>query len=372
MTRDDLLGLLAHDNVQAFLRVLRAGETNQDGSAYTVLFGGGRFDSVEDHPRARFYEKNDEFIKNGKKDYTTAAGAYQIVESTWDPIARQYGLNDFGPTNQDIAAVALIHRRGALEDVIAGRFDEAVRKCNREWASLPGSPYGQPTRSLADARKTYREYGGCFAEETRAGPVVGTPAPTVPRKGVAMPAPIAIAAIQAFLPAIVGLIPKLGSLFGSGSEVQQRNVAAASMVGEAIVAATGAPNLQAAVERMQDDPECLRAASAAIDDLWPVIGEAGGGGIKAARDFAAAGGPATGKWTSPPSPQFILSIALLGLVYMAMANITGLFGFQEWTAENRSNVLFLIVGTAIGAVTGFWFGTSHSSQRKDQLLGSRQ
>jgi hypothetical protein len=115
-----------------------------------------------------------------------------------------------------------------------------------------------------------------------------------------------------------------------------------------------------------------RGTDFTIDDLWPVIGEAGGGGIKAARDFAAAGGPATGKWTSPPSPQFILSIALLGLVYMAMANITGLFGFQEWTAENRSNVLFLIVGTAIGAVTGFWFGTSHSSQRKDQLLGSRQ
>ena len=182
-----------------------------------------------------------------------------------------------------------------------------------------------------------------------------------------MPAPIAIAAIQAFLPQIVALIPKLGALFGSGSEVQQRNVAAATMVGEALVKATESDNLQAAVERMAADPAALAAASAAIDDLWPVIGEAGGGGIKAAREFASAGTP-SGSWTAPPSPQFFLSIALLGLVYMAMANITGVYGFQDWTAENRSNVLFLIVGTAIGAVTGFWFGTSHSSQRKDSLL----
>jgi len=36
--------------------------------------------------------------------------------------------------------------------VKAGRFDAAVAKCAKEWASLPGSPYGQPVKTLDQAR----------------------------------------------------------------------------------------------------------------------------------------------------------------------------------------------------------------------------
>jgi muramidase (phage lysozyme) len=52
--------------------------------------------------------------------------------------------------------------------VIAGNFQEAVRKCAREWASLPGSPYGQPMRTLAQALETYASYGGDISEDTTA------------------------------------------------------------------------------------------------------------------------------------------------------------------------------------------------------------
>lgn len=138
-------------NVRAFLRVIRVGEGTQDDGGYQRLFGGGKFDGWADHPR----------VKVQKSGYTsTAAGAYQFLSSTWDETAAALGLRDFSPQSQDKAAVARIAYRGALDDVIAGRFEAAIEKCGKEWASLPGSPYGQPTITMARALGVYRAFGG--------------------------------------------------------------------------------------------------------------------------------------------------------------------------------------------------------------------
>lgn len=337
MTRDDLLTFLQNGNVQAFLRLIRQGESSQDDSAYSVMFGGNHFDSFADHPR----------IKNTVGRLTSsAAGAYQFLAGTWDEMAAKYGLSDFSPINQDCAAVGLIARRGALNAVVNGSVYEAIRLCGKEWASLPGSAYGQPTQKLEKAIAVYREYGGTVAT----GPA---PVATPERKIMAPLIPI-------LLETLAPLIPQLGTMFAKG-EVAQRNVAAAKIVADKVTEAVGAVNLQEAVEKVQSDPDALKAAKEAVALVAMEIGEVGGG-VAEAR-----------KLVSPESsmlknPQFWLSILLLGLVYMAMSNIIGLIGYQGWTPENRSNVVFLIVGTAIGAVTGFWFGTSLSSQRKDAAL----
>lgn len=147
-------------NLQAFLAMIRYAEGTSGANGYRTLFGGGLFTSFTDHPRVKVLETRDEFVRNGKRDYTTAAGAYQILASTWDDVRGILGLPDFSPASQDRAAAFLIRRRGALADVYAGRFDEAVKKCNKEWASLPGSPYGQPVKSLTDVRRVYVSSGG--------------------------------------------------------------------------------------------------------------------------------------------------------------------------------------------------------------------
>lgn len=145
---------VAHPNVQAFLRVIRRGEGTAGPDGYRTLFGGGLFNGYADHPR----------IKVSKSGYTsTAAGAYQFLQSTWDETKRVMGLPDFTPASQDRAAVGRIVYRGALEDVKAGRFEQAIRKVAREWASMPGSPYGQPVISMATAKNTYTAAGGAFA-----------------------------------------------------------------------------------------------------------------------------------------------------------------------------------------------------------------
>lgn len=154
-----LIDALTHPNVQAFAMVVRVGEGTDDQDGYRRMFGGALFDSFDDHPRKLHCFK----LRKGGELCSTAAGAYQFLEPTWDGVALDYGLLDFTPKSQDIGFAALLVRRKALEDVIAGRFEDAVRKCNREWASLPESPYGQPTRTMADAGLTYLEHGGIVA-----------------------------------------------------------------------------------------------------------------------------------------------------------------------------------------------------------------
>ncbi len=142
---------VAHPNVQAMLRVIRRGEGTADEAGYRRLFGGQLFSGYADHPRT----------KVSKSGYTsTGAGAYQFLSSTWDETARVMGLADFSPRNQDWGAVGRMAYRGALDDVKAGRFEAAIRKIAREWASMPGSPYGQPVISMETARTVYVNAGG--------------------------------------------------------------------------------------------------------------------------------------------------------------------------------------------------------------------
>jgi len=154
-----LVDALEQPNVQAFLRVIRAGEGTTDADGYRRMFGGAHFDSFADHPRVVHTFK----LKKGGSLSSSAAGAYQFLERTWDELVAEYGFSDFTPKTQDLAAVALLVRRKALADIIAGRFQKAVRKCNREWASLPESPYGQPTKTMDQAVAIYADHGGAFA-----------------------------------------------------------------------------------------------------------------------------------------------------------------------------------------------------------------
>lgn len=149
---------VAHPNVQAFLRVIRRGEGTADEAGYRRMFGGELFSSFADHPRKKITKP---FA--GRKITSSAAGAYQFLESTWDETARLMSLVDFSPASQDRAAVGRVAARGALEDVKAGRFDLAIKKVSKEWASMPGSPYGQPVISLATARAVYTSAGGAIA-----------------------------------------------------------------------------------------------------------------------------------------------------------------------------------------------------------------
>ena len=138
-------------NLRAFLLMIQYAEGTFGHDAYRTLFGGQLFSGFADHPA----------IAITKAGITsTAAGAYQILYRTWDGLRQSIRLDDFSPANQDKAAIELIRRRGALEDVLAGRFTTAVEKCRKEWASLPGAGYGQPERNMDTLTAMYESAGG--------------------------------------------------------------------------------------------------------------------------------------------------------------------------------------------------------------------
>ncbi|MDP7716943.1 hypothetical protein QWI39_00535 [Acinetobacter baumannii] len=143
-TRENFEKLLGSPNVQKMLDLIANAEGVQHG--YNTLFGNERLDDLSNHPNIKKqFKQTDGQIKN-----TTAAGRYQFLSDTWNGVAKQLGLKDFSPKNQDIAAVALLAQNGALPSVLKGDFKTAVQKSGSTWASLPSSPYAQPKRSWKD------------------------------------------------------------------------------------------------------------------------------------------------------------------------------------------------------------------------------
>ena len=350
MTRDDLLHALQDNNVQAFLRVIRAGESSQDESAYTILYGGSHFQGFADHPR---------ILNVAKGIPSTAAGAYQFLAKTWDSLVKQYHFPDFSPISQDCAAVALIAERGALQPIKEGRLDEAIQRCSRVWASLPGSQYGQPTLSKARAREVYEAHGGRVAGADPVGEVHQEPAPSLWEK-VKM-API----IPIVLEGLSALIPALSNLgFGSGSEVAKRNVAAGAIVADKLVEVTKAVNLQEAAEKIANDPELLDRAKQVVGEVVMSLNEVGGG-IPAART-AAFNPDQVPPWKNP---AVWVAAAVLPLVYLVAVAVLFGVGGQSWSDDIKTLFVTAVVTGALGSVTGFFLGSSMGSQRKDALLG---
>ena len=146
-------------NEQAFLKTIGFSEIGRDllahsDDGYNVLFGNCLFQSYADHPRKTI-------TVNG---YTsTAAGKYQILDRYYDHYRIQLNLPDFSPHSQDLIALQLIKECHATEDIKEGRFEDAILKCNSRWASLPNSPYGQHTNTMAHLKAYYENVGGLLA-----------------------------------------------------------------------------------------------------------------------------------------------------------------------------------------------------------------
>jgi muramidase (phage lysozyme) len=151
-------------NKAAFLAALRYAEGTTGDEGYRALFGWRRgngkvFNDFSSHPKVYFDYTN----LKGKTIKTSAAGAYQILYSTFTTLSKKYGFSSFYPADQDEMALALISEKGALADVEAGRFAVAVRKVRKIWASLPDSDVDQPTRTYAQVENAYLQAGGQIA-----------------------------------------------------------------------------------------------------------------------------------------------------------------------------------------------------------------
>ena len=236
MTLSDLKRLLANTNVAAFLRVIRERESSQDDSAYTVLNGGAHFESFAEHP-----------YKGQRTPPGKAAGAYQFIASTWGDVEQQYAMPDFGPASQDAGAVARLIYRGALEDVLAGRFAAAVARCRHEWTSLPGASESSTSWTMDKALAVYRKWGGRTDDEVSA----------LRREGRNQPMPA----------------PAPGMPSNQPTEGHMGGLAAAGLIGQLLQTVVGAfaPVARAKVEEAAGKVTDAAGAKALADGLMGVL-----------------------------------------------------------------------------------------------------
>lgn len=158
-------------NVNAFLALLRG--PFEGGGRYDLLYHTPHSDPLYDpanpltfsdfstHPNVHIPFTDP---RTGKPNYSTAAGAYQILYRTWKGLTMVPGApQDFSPASQDWFAVALLKGCGALAPLMAGDVETAIRLASPVWASLPYSTSKQANHSYAQAVALYRQYGGTVA-----------------------------------------------------------------------------------------------------------------------------------------------------------------------------------------------------------------
>lgn len=361
MTRDELRSALQHPNVRAFLRVIREGESSQTDSAYRIMYGGGFFSSFSDHPRQKV---------TAHGITSSAAGAYQFLERTWDGLVAKYGFPDFSPECQDEAAVALIAGRGALQDLLRGDLSEVLDKCSYEWASLPPGRYGQPT---LDAKRVYNTYEKWLAPSVP----IPIPEPVAPEPEKTMPFPLSIiaAAAEALLPTVIDLFR------GHGSKTSVRNADVIEKAGPALVeiakTVSGQQGVAEAVQDILDSPSKSAAFRKAVEiDLDRLVGmieratkidddsrdKAAARAAKDTQDFA----------------MLLIGRQFTLLAALAAATVVAFMLALYFKASNEILVGLMVLFTGlVNATSSKWatmieyrFGSSSGSAAKDEIIAA--
>ncbi|OOF53892.1 glycoside hydrolase family 24 protein [Rodentibacter genomosp. 2] len=146
ITLEDLENFYQHKNARAYLDLLAYMEGVQHG--YHTTYGNKRVEDLSQHPGVVWGKTGD--------GITTATGRYQFTKTTWDRLQKQFGFKDFGERSQDLAALALIAEKGAMQDILNGDIVKANYKLRNIWASLPDnkSPH-QSQKSYSEVNKKW-------------------------------------------------------------------------------------------------------------------------------------------------------------------------------------------------------------------------
>ena len=147
-----------------------------ESPGYDVMYGGGRFDPAQGHPNQPVR------ITRGpnRGRNSTAAGRYQFLHGTWQQVAADEGLTDFGPESQDKGAWALAvnnYRTQTGRDLLADlrdprRAGEIGSALGGTWTSLPGGIEAGTNES-----RFGREYRQNLERQRATAPRQATPAP---------------------------------------------------------------------------------------------------------------------------------------------------------------------------------------------------
>lgn len=114
------------DNVTAMLDLIAYAE----GADYDVMYTGQRFTDFSKHP---------EKLLCANAICSDAAGKYQFLSTTWNPLKSRLKLPDFSPASQDKAAIQLMKDNGCYGAAVRGDVRAFADRCWNTWASLKSS-----------------------------------------------------------------------------------------------------------------------------------------------------------------------------------------------------------------------------------------
>jgi hypothetical protein len=169
------------------------------------------------------------------------------------------------------------------------------------------------------------------------------------------------------LPILTEVVPRLGKMFGSGSAVSERNLAATTIALDVAKRAVNAANEQELVEKIKSDPAAAQAVRDAVDSNWAKIHQAHEESIGAARQFV----------TAQPQRVVISNmlfheiLALVMILISAAGGIAALF-FTQLGNEIKSAIVTLMLIGGWNGVKEFYFGGSRGSDRKTEIMSERQ
>ena len=381
---------LAQANVQAFSRLIREKEANQNDTAYTLLNGGAHFPAP---PWVHPYHGR----TTTEVGHSTAAGAGQFLGTTWGRLTDMYPEDcfDFSPPCQEFGIVALIAGRGALQDVLNGNILAAIIKCRQEWTSLPGASESRSSWTMEKALACYQGYGGTVT--------IPNAAPTPAQQQETSMAGTDILGTMAGIAGMVnpgaGLgLGLLNSLIKGFAPLAQEKVtkelarhtdqATASTLVNTIIGlvqeATGKVDPVEAVVAAKSDPAIMahveQQTLLEVDKLAPLLDKINQY-EQAEFDRGEASMSAAGQrqHDSPQNAQLALFLtrSVVTMVLLVGAGLTVTLGLQLYYADDHKPdpTLITLLAGLVGAVIGNWgqvfnfiFGSSPQSKAKDTTI----
>jgi lysozyme len=180
--RSENEAFLQNANVRAALEMISKSEgTNGDYSkmVYGTVVSSALFPQLVGKRNVSIPNLNQFpqiLVKVNSNLSSSAAGKYQIIRKTYAGAAAAMGLTDFSENTQDLLAIELIRQRGAMNYILAGDIEGALKNSNLkfEWASIPGNSYGQGTHSIAALAGWYRSALSSGAELVKNNPAIST------------------------------------------------------------------------------------------------------------------------------------------------------------------------------------------------------
>lgn len=171
--------------------------------------------------------------------------------------------------------------------------------------------------------------------------------------------------LAAAVPALISALPEFAKIFAK-PDVAERNVEAVVKASEVIMQATGTPNVQAAVEKIEADPEIAKTANEALRlnmadllDAFERVWDKDEASVKAAREFSTNDKPVLGQW------HFVHILSLLLVILGGAVAVGVVYTSDDATERAMALQTLLLVGFA--SVVAFWLGSSRSSQMKDLI-----